>query len=87
MTVGPDLPCLGNRCLPRRIRLRTAALTVSSPRCSPWFLCPGADDVDVREVEREGRVIHVVAGHVENASHLLEDSVSAQQTFKSRDFH
>jgi error-prone DNA polymerase len=38
-------------------------------------------------VEREGRVIHVVAGHVENASHLLEDSVSAQQTFKSRDFH
>jgi len=32
-------------------------------------------------------VIHVVAGHVENASHLLEDSVSAQQTFKSRDFH
>jgi error-prone DNA polymerase len=38
-------------------------------------------------VEREGRVIHVVAGHVENASHLLEDSVSAQQTFRSRDFH
>ncbi|MAA48648.1 MAG: error-prone DNA polymerase [Gammaproteobacteria bacterium] len=38
-------------------------------------------------VEREGRVIHVVAGHVENGIHLLEDSVSAQQTFKSRDFH
>ena len=38
-------------------------------------------------VEREGCVIHVVAGHVENASHLLEDSVSAQQTFNSRDFH
>jgi error-prone DNA polymerase len=38
-------------------------------------------------VEREGRVIHVVAGHVEDASHLLADSVSAQQTFKSRDFH
>ena len=38
-------------------------------------------------VEREGRVIHVVAGHVEDASHLLVDSVSAQQTFKSRDFH
>lgn len=38
-------------------------------------------------VEREGRVIHVVAGHVENASHLLEDSVSAEHTFKSRDFH
>jgi hypothetical protein len=29
----------------------------------------------------------VVAGHVEDASHLLADSVSAQQTFKSRDFH
>ena len=38
-------------------------------------------------VEREGRVIHLVAGHVENAAHLLEDSVSAAQTFKSRDFH
>jgi error-prone DNA polymerase len=38
-------------------------------------------------VEREGRVIHVVAGYVENASQLLEDSVSARQTFKSRDFH
>ncbi|MDG1704489.1 MAG: error-prone DNA polymerase [Pseudomonadales bacterium] len=38
-------------------------------------------------VEREGRVIHVVAGHVENAGHLLNDSVSATRTFKSRDFH
>ena len=38
-------------------------------------------------VEREGRVIHVVAGHGEDASHLLADSVSTQQTFKSRDFH
>lgn len=38
-------------------------------------------------VEREGRVIHVVAGHVEDAGHLLEDSVSAASTFKSRDFH
>ena len=38
-------------------------------------------------VERESRVIHVVAGHVEDASHLLADSISAQQTFKSRDFH
>jgi error-prone DNA polymerase len=38
-------------------------------------------------VEREGRVIHLVAGNVENAAHLLEDSVSAAQTFKSRDFH
>jgi hypothetical protein len=32
-------------------------------------------------------VIHVVAGHVENAGHLLNDSVSAPRTFKSRDFH
>ena len=38
-------------------------------------------------VEREGRVIHVVAGHVEDAGHLLEDSLAARQTFKSRDFH
>ena len=38
-------------------------------------------------VEREGRVIHVVAGHVEDAGHLLEDSVAAEPTFKSRDFH
>lgn len=38
-------------------------------------------------VEREGRVIHVVAGHVEDAGHLLEDSVAAKHTFKSRDFH
>ena len=38
-------------------------------------------------VEREGRVIHVVAGHVEDAGHLLEDSIAAEQTFKSRDFH
>ncbi len=38
-------------------------------------------------VEREGRVIHVVAGHVEDAGHLLEDSVSATQAFRSRDFH
>ncbi len=38
-------------------------------------------------VEREGRVIHVVAGHVEDAGHLLEDSVTAEHTFKSRDFH
>ena len=38
-------------------------------------------------VEREGRVIHVVVGHVEDASHLLADSVSAQHSFQSRDFH
>ena len=38
-------------------------------------------------VEREGRVIHVVAGHVEDAGHLLEDSVTTEHTFKSRDFH
>ena len=38
-------------------------------------------------VEREGRVIHVVVGHVEDASHLLADSVSAQRSFQSRDFH
>jgi error-prone DNA polymerase len=38
-------------------------------------------------VEREGRVIHVVAGHVEDAGHLLEDSVAAEPAFKSRDFH
>ena len=38
-------------------------------------------------VEREGRVIHVVVGHVEDASRLLTDSVSAQHSFQSRDFH
>jgi error-prone DNA polymerase len=38
-------------------------------------------------VEREGRVIHVVVGHVEDASRLLTDSVSAQHNFQSRDFH
>jgi error-prone DNA polymerase len=39
-------------------------------------------------VEREGEVIHVVAGHVEDATHLLgalaEDDA---MPFKSRDFH
>ena len=38
-------------------------------------------------VEREGRVIHVVAGHVEDASELLEDVQAHETPFKSRDFH
>jgi error-prone DNA polymerase len=42
-------------------------------------------------VEREGIVIHVVAGHVEDASHMLhndqEHSGDHPSTFKSRDFH
>ena len=38
-------------------------------------------------VEREGRVIHVVAGHVEDASELLEDAQAHETPFKSRDFH
>ena len=38
-------------------------------------------------VEREGRVIHVVAGHVEDASELLEDVQAPETPIKSRDFH
>ena len=46
-------------------------------------------------VEREGRVIHVVAGHVEDATYLLRDIASlnpsgqdqTQLPFGSRDFH
>ena len=43
-------------------------------------------------VEREGEVIHVLAGEVRNLSHLLAglsgDMVAADQTaFRSRNFH
>ena len=38
-------------------------------------------------VEREGTVIHVVAGHVEDATDLLRDMAQAALPFKSRDFH
>ena len=38
-------------------------------------------------VEREGIVIHVVAGHVEDASHMLHNDEQYPSTFKSRDFH
>ncbi len=38
-------------------------------------------------VEREGRVIHVVAGHIEDASHLFANITSQNIDLKSRDFH
>ena len=38
-------------------------------------------------VEREGIVIHVVAGHVEDGSHMLHNDEQYPSTFKSRDFH
>ena len=38
-------------------------------------------------VERESSVIHVVAGHVENATHLLSIMEADNLPFKSRDFH
>ena len=38
-------------------------------------------------VEREGTVIHVVAGHVEDATDLLRDMANEALPFKSRDFH
>ena len=38
-------------------------------------------------VEREGRVIHVVAGHIEDASHLFTNITSQNIDLKSRDFH
>ena len=38
-------------------------------------------------VEREGAVIHVVAGHVEDATHLLSTMAQEALPFKSRDFH
>ena len=38
-------------------------------------------------VEREGAVIHVVAGHIEDATDLLRDMANEALPFKSRDFH
>lgn len=38
-------------------------------------------------VEREGNVIHVVAGYVEDATALLQNMADAALPFKSRDFH
>ncbi len=38
-------------------------------------------------VERENSVLHVVAGHVEDATHLLRDMADEKLPFKSRDFH
>jgi error-prone DNA polymerase len=38
-------------------------------------------------VEREGSVIHVVAGHVEDATDMLRDMAQQALPFKSRDFH
>jgi len=38
-------------------------------------------------VEREGTVIHVVAGHVEDATDLLRDMANEALPFRSRDFH
>ena len=38
-------------------------------------------------VEREGRVIHVVAGHVEDVTHLLQAMADDSLPFRSRDFH
>ena len=38
-------------------------------------------------VEREGSVIHVVAGHVEDATHMLQGMADAVLPFKSRDFY
>jgi error-prone DNA polymerase len=38
-------------------------------------------------VEREGAVIHVVAGYVEDATSLLKDMAQDALPFKSRDFH
>ncbi len=38
-------------------------------------------------VERENAVIHVVAGHVEDATDLLRDMAEDALPFKSRDFH
>lgn len=38
-------------------------------------------------VEREGAVIHVVAGHVEDATDLLRDMAQDTLPFRSRDFH
>ncbi len=38
-------------------------------------------------VEREGSVIHVVAGHVEDATHCLRGMAAEALPFKSRDFH
>ena len=42
-------------------------------------------------VEREGLVIHVVAGHVEDISHMLhndpEHADEHPDVFRSRDFH
>ena len=38
-------------------------------------------------VEREGLVIHVVAGHVEDISHMLHNDPEHPDAFRSRDFH
>ena len=38
-------------------------------------------------VEREGNVIHIVAGYVEDATALLRNMADAALPFKSRDFH
>ena len=38
-------------------------------------------------VEREGAVIHVVAGHIEDASHLFTNMTKSNLDLKSRDFH
>ena len=38
-------------------------------------------------VEREGAVIHVVAGHIEDASHLFTNMTKNNLNLKSRDFH
>ncbi len=38
-------------------------------------------------VEREGSVIHVVAGHVEDATHKLREMDTQTLPFSSRDFH
>ena len=38
-------------------------------------------------VEREGAVIHVDAGHIEDASHLFTNMTNSNLDLKSRDFH
>ena len=38
-------------------------------------------------VEREGAVIHVVAGRIEDASHLFTNMTQNNLNLKSRDFH
>ena len=38
-------------------------------------------------VEREGMVIHVVAGHIEDASYLFTNITAQNIDLKSRDFH